>query len=425
MAQYTYEDDIDLRDLILKVWRGRWIIVGAVVVAAAVAFVYTTLTREPIYVAKVSMLPKTYALASGHELQPADYLPIFCRQSVLEKIATSYLSDASDTHEATSRLIDNALNVSIEVGKDQGTTPTALVVSMRHKDRATAIEMVREYIEVVQSEIASFASVLNNAELTTLEQNLKQRTDEYRAALDEQQAFIKTHDIETLRSRLSNRRSRLTAAEARVADLQSSIKVLTVSLEKGQAQLAKVDPLLVTRDVLDETYVKLVRQVSGDHDSSSIPNIERDNVNSVYTELLGTVLATERQLESAKTELANATNDVPALKAEIEALLGEIADAERMALELNIAVSRARSAYESAYAQYSSAVDIVRLENYTLAIVRDPWASTAPTGTSRLTTMALAAVLAAFVSVFGILFADYMRAGDRQASQIPTDTAAQ
>ena len=198
-----------------------------------------------------------------------------------------------------------------------------------------------------------------------------------------------------------------------------------MSLEKGQAQLAKVDPLLVTRDVLDETYVKLVRQVSGDHDSSSIPNIERDNVNSVYTELLGTVLATERQLESAKTELANATNDVPALKAEIEALLGEIADAERMALELNIAVSRARSAYESAYAQYSSAVDIVRLENYTLAIVRDPWASTAPTGTSRLTTMALAAVLAAFVSVFGILFADYMRAGDRQASQIPTDTAAQ
>ena len=87
--------------------------------------------------------------------------------------------------------------MSIEVGKDQGTTPTALVVSMRHKDRATAIEMVREYIEVVQSEIASFASVLNNAELTTLEQNLKQRTDEYRAALDEQQAFIKTHDIET------------------------------------------------------------------------------------------------------------------------------------------------------------------------------------------------------------------------------------
>ena len=40
-------------------------------------------------------------------------------------------------------------------------------------------------------------------------------------------------------------------------------------------------------------------------------------------------------------------------------------------------------------------------------------------------TMALAAVLAGFISVFGLLFADYMRSGKRTAMQAPADVVAQ
>ena len=287
------------------------------------------------------------------------------------------------------------------------------------------MEMTREYIRLVQSEIASLASQLNDEHLGLLERSLEIRTDEFQKALDDQQAFRKTHDIETLRSRLANRRSRLISAEVRIEDLQSSIKVLTVSLEHAQAQLAETDPLLVTKDVLDETSVKLFRQIAGDGDTSSIPYIEREHINPVYTQLLETVLTTQRQLESRKIELENAMNEASALREEIEALLDEIADAERKDLELDIAVSHARSAYESAYSQYNNAINAIRNESYTLTIITGPWASTRPVGTSRLMMMALAAVLAGFISVSGLLFAEYMRTGERQTAQPPTRAVAQ
>ncbi|HPZ55316.1 MAG TPA: Wzz/FepE/Etk N-terminal domain-containing protein [Bacillota bacterium] len=422
--QYPYEDEIDLRDLILKVWRGRWVIIGAVAIAVVVAFIYATFIREPAYEARVSILPNAYRLADGRALSSADYLPIFHKESILEKIVTEYMPDEPDVQKAIDKMI-NIIEVDVEVDPEQEVTPSALVVSMRHKDRATAMEMTREYIRLVQSEIASLASQLNDEHLGLLERSLEIRTDEFQKALDDQQAFRKTHDIETLRSRLANRRSRLISAEVRIEDLQSSIKVLTVSLEHAQAQLAETDPLLVTKDVLDETSVKLFRQIAGDGDTSSIPYIEREHINPVYTQLLETVLTTQRQLESRKIELENAMNEASALREEIEALLDEIADAERKDLELDIAVSHARSAYESAYSQYNNAINAIRNESYTLTIISGPWASTRPVGTSRLMMMALAAVLAGFISVSGLLFAEYMRTGERQTAQPPTRAVAQ
>lgn len=418
--QYPYEDEIDLRDLILKVWRGRWVIIGAVAIAVVVAFIYATFIREPAYEARVSILPNAYRLADGRALSHADYLPIFHKESILEKIVTEYMPDEPDVQKAIDKMI-NIIEVDVEVDPEQEVTPSALVVSMRHKDRATAMEMTREYIRLVQSEIASLASQLNDEHLGLLERSLEIRTDEFQKALDDQQAFRKTHDIETPRSRLANRRSRLISAEVRIEDLQSSIKVLTVSLEHAQAQLAETDPLLVTKDVLDETSVKLFRQIAGDGDTSSIPYIKQEHINPVYTQLLETVLTTQRQLESRKIELENAMNEASALREEIEALLDEIADAERKDLELDIAVSHARSAYESAYSQYNNAINTIRNESYTLTIISGPWASTRPVGTSRLMMMALAAVLAGFVSVFGLLFAEYMRADQRPSTE-PTQS---
>ncbi|MGB4717563.1 MAG: Wzz/FepE/Etk N-terminal domain-containing protein, partial [Bacillota bacterium] len=89
--QYPYEDEIDLRDLILKVWRGRWVIIGAVAIAVVVAFIYATFIREPAYEARVSILPNAYRLADGRALSHADYLPIFHKESILEKIVTEYM----------------------------------------------------------------------------------------------------------------------------------------------------------------------------------------------------------------------------------------------------------------------------------------------------------------------------------------------
>lgn len=411
--QHAYEDEIDLRDLILTVWRGRWIIIGAVAVAVIVAFVYATFVR--VYEAEISVLPSEFRLADGRSLNPSDYLPIFHKDSVLGRIAAKYMPDHPDIDAAIDSMVSS---IKVDINP-------ILTISMRHRDRATAMEMARDYIAIVQSELASLASQLNSEKLELLERDLKERTDELQAALDEQQSFRTTYDIETLRSRLSNRRSRLVSAEAQINDLESIIEVLAAQLERVRFQLGQTEPLLVTKDVLDETRVKLFRQITGDDGTPEIPYIDREHINPVYTQLLEMSLTAERQIESRKIELENATSEVAALRTEIDALLGEIADAERRDLELSLALSRARSLYDSAYSHYSSAVSTVKRQSYSLTIISGPWASTRPIGIGRLMTMALAAVLAGFISVFGLLFADYMRSGKRTAMQAPADVVAQ
>jgi len=421
--EHIYEDEIDLRDLILTVWRGRWIIIGAVAVAVIVAFVYATFVRERVYEAEISVLPSEFRLADGRSLNPSDYLPIFHKDSVLDRIAAKYMPDHPDIDAAIDSMV-SSIKVDIKTDRDQNASNPILTISMRHRDRATAMEMARDYIAIVQSELASLASQLNSEKLELLERDLKERTDELQAALDEQQSFRTTYDIETLRSRLSNRRSRLVSAEAQINDLESIIEVLAAQLERVRFQLGQTEPLLVTKDVLDETRVKLFRQITGDDGTPEIPYIDREHINPVYTQLLEMSLTAERQIESRKIELENATSEVAALRTEIDALLGEIADAERRDLELSLALSRARSLYDSAYSHYSSAVSTVKRQSYSLTIISGPWASTRPVGSGMLTTMVLAAVLAGFISVFGLLLADYMRGGERRTAQPPADAVA-
>lgn len=422
--QHAYEDEIDLRDLLLTVWRGRWIVMGAVAIAVIMAFVYATFVQERVYEAQVSVLSDTFRLADGRSLNPSHYSAVFYKESILEKIAARYMPDRPDT-DATIDSMLSSIKVDIKTGQNENASTSVLTISMRHKDRATAMGMARDYIALVQSELVSLASQLNNEKLELLGSDFRERTGEFQAALDDQQNFRETHDIETLRSRLSNRRSRLVSAEARINDLESSIEVLAAQLERVQSQLARTEPLLITKDVLDETRLKLFRQIADDDDTSAIPYIEREQVNPVYTQLLEMSFATERQIESRRIELENATREVAALKAEIDALLSEIAYAERRDLELSVALDLARDSYESAYSDYTSAVNAAKRQSYSLTIISGPWASTRPIGIGRLMTMALAAVLAGFISVFGLLFADYMRSGKRTAMQAPADVVAQ
>ncbi len=422
--QHIYEDDVDLRDLLLTVWRGRWIIIGAVAVAVIVAFIYATYVRERVYEAEVSVLPSEFRLADGRSLYPSDYLAVFHRESVLEKLATKYMPDHPNTDAAIDSMASN-IEVDIETDPDENAGNPVITISMSHRDRATAMEMARDYIVFVEAELVSLASQLNDGKLELLGRDLKERTDEYQAALDEQQSFKKAYDIETLRSRLSNRRSRLVSAEAQIKSLESSIEVLAAQLERVQSQLGQTEPLLVTKDVLDEARVKLFRQITDDDSTSEIPYIDREHINPVYTQLLELSLTTERQMESRRIELENATDEVTALRIEIDALLGEIAEIERRDLELSVALSHARSLYDSAYSQYSNAITTARRQSYALTTMSGPWASTRPVGVGRLMAIAFAAVLAGCVSVFGLLFADYMRDSWRHTKQPPADTAAQ
>ena len=101
------------------------------------------------------------------------------------------MPDRPDT-DATIDSMVSSINVDIKTGQNENASTSVLTISMRHKDRATAMGMARDYIALVQSELVSLASQLNDGKLELLGSDLKERTGEFQAALDDQQNFRET-----------------------------------------------------------------------------------------------------------------------------------------------------------------------------------------------------------------------------------------
>lgn len=421
MTRYTYEDEIDLRDLIMVVWQGRLWIILAVVVAAAAAFVYGTFMRDREYEATVSFLAPDYPLADGKTLRQADYLPLFRSESIARILVGRHSLAPSDSD--VERAV-HALLSSIEV-KSQANS-SVVVVSLRNKDRTVALDILRDYASLVQSEVASWATETNEDYLERVGSAVEVRKSAYHAALDDVRAFGAVSDLSGLRALLWVRQTRMLAADRQVHALESTMQSLKASLERAQSQLAETPQTVVVRDVLDEASAGLLGQHGiGDRTQANAVAIEREQVNPVYTSLLELVYSSQRELDSSEAELGAITKQRSVLNEEIETLRQLLAEVEQQDARLSAAVERAKTEYDTVVSRYSTALSAVNGIDYKIAVVNGPIASISPVGPGRLTIMALAVVLVGFVSVFGVLFAEYMRSGERRAVPPPADTVAQ
>lgn len=422
MTRYTYEDEIDLRDLIMVVWQGRLWIILAVVVAAAAAFVYGTFMRDREYEATVSFLAPDYPLADGKTLRQADYLPLFRSESIARILVGRHSLAPSDSD--VERAV-HALLSSIEV-KSQANS-SVVVVSLRNKDRTVALDILRDYASLVQSEVASWATETNEDYLERVGSAVEVRKSAYHAALDDVRAFrVVSEDLSGLRTLLSDRQSRVLAADKQIYSLESTMESLKASLEQAQSQLTATPQTIIVQDVLDEASVGLLGQHGiGDRTQANAVAIEREQVNPVYTRLLELVYSSQRELDSSEAELGAITKQRSVLNEEIETLRQLLAEVEQQDARLSAAVERAKTEYDTVVSRYSTALSAVNGIDYKIAVVNGPIASISPVGPGRLTIMALAVVLVGFVSVFGVLFAEYMRSGERRAVPPPTDTVAQ
>lgn len=422
MTRYTYEDEIDLRDLIMVVWQGRLWIILAVVVAAAAAFVYGTFMRDREYEATVSFLAPDYPLADGKTLRQADYLPLFRSESIARILVGRHSLAPSDSD--VERAV-HALLSSIEV-KSQANS-SVVVVSLRNKDRTVALDILRDYASLVQSEVASWATETNEDYLERVGSAVEVRKSAYHAALDDVRAFrVVSEDLSGLRTLLSDRQSRVLAADKQIYSLESTMESLKASLEQAQSQLTATPQTIIVQDVLDEASVGLLGQHGiGDRTQANAVAIEREQVNPVYTRLLELVYSSQRELDSSEAELGAITKQRSVLNEEIETLRQLLAEVEQQDARLSAAVERAKTEYDTVVSRYSTALSAVNGIDYKIAVVNGPIASISPVGPGRLTIMALAVVLVGFVSVFGVLFAEYMRSGERRAVPPPADTVAQ
>ena len=422
LTQYTYEDEIDLRDLILVIWRGRLWIILAVLVAAVAAFAYATFIKDPVYEATMSFLAPDYRLANGSTLRQADYLPLFRKESIAIKLVNRHGLALSDSSMDVERAVDRLLS-DLEV-KPQSNS-SLVVVTLKHKDRALALDILRDYMDIIQYEVAPLAAGLNGGYLERVETALEARKSAYQTALNRLKEFEFSSNLSGLRASLDDRQTRLIEADKQIHALESTIASLEATLEQAEGQIAETPQTIVVRDILDEASIGLLAQHDLGHPvPAGAVAIEREKVNPVYINLLDLMYSSRRQLDSSKARLDTITDQRAALAEEIESIKQSLTEAERQYAMLSAEAEQARTDYDIVVSSHASALNAIEGIDYKIAVVSAPWASTSPAGPGRMMITALAVVLAGFVSVFGVLFVEYMRSGEQRATQLPTDTIA-
>lgn len=419
MTQYTYDDDMTLRELVVIIWQGRWWIIFAVLVAVVAAFVYATYVRAPVYEASVSFLAPDHRLADGRTLRQSDYLPLFRKESIAAELVHRYDLASASIDSAIGRLLAS-------IDPRPQSNSSVVVVSLRHEDRDTALNILRDYASLVQSEVMSFTAGIDAGYLRRIEDAFRACASEYEGALSDRTKFEMTHNISGLRASLQSRQARLAGVEQRIDNLKSTIESGKATIEEIQREIAETQPLILVRDVLDAADAALLSQRDlGDLGQMGALAIQREEVNPIYTSLLDLMYASQRQLNASKAELEVVESQEPVLSKEIEAVRQRLAEAEEQYAILSTTVDHAKARYDEAASLRASVRSTVDSTNYEIIVVSDPWASTAPVGPGRLRIVALAVVVAELVSVFVVLFADYMRSSSRRPIQPPTGTIAQ
>ena len=419
MSQYTYDDDMTLRELVMIIWQGRWWIILSVLVTAAAASVYATYMRDPVYKASVSFLAPDYRLAEGRTLRQSDYLPLFRKVSIAEELVHRYGLASADMDSAISSLL-----ASIDLRTESSSS--VVVVSLQHEDRATALSMLRDYASLVRSEVMSFAAGIDEGYLRRVEDAFQACAAEYEAALGDRTKFEVTSNLSGLRASLQSGQARLASIEQRMDNLKSAVESLRTTLEEAQRQVAETQPLVLVKDVLDTADASLLAQRDlGNPDQTSTLAIQREQVNPVYANLLDLMYTSQRQLHASKAELAVIEEQKPALSKEVDSLRQRLAEAEERYAMLSTAINHAKTRYDEAASLRASVWSTVASINNEIMVVSGPWASNDPVGPGRLRIVALAVVLAEFVSVLGVVFGEYMRSGRQRLTQPPTGTITQ
>ena len=120
--QYLRDDEIDLREAFLVLWRGRWTIVALVIVAALAAGVGGRILITPSYETEATLLimPPTYQSAINPEPLPLQtYQALALTPSIAnEVIDRLQLEDAKGTELAASSVLKA---ISAEISAPQGT----------------------------------------------------------------------------------------------------------------------------------------------------------------------------------------------------------------------------------------------------------------------------------------------------------------
>ena len=411
--QRYYDDEIDLRELVLTLWQGRWVIITLTLVAALTAFTISKWVLPEKYeaMAYVSITEPMLQFAETSEISISAKLPdiasateLASNQALLEKVTASpevaYLWDAEK--DALQDMVTAAT-----VGKDQ----LRLEVSDTSPERAALLANI--WAEQVAEQINLLYGV--DAIAQTLEFQVSQAKEDYAQTQSALEDELSQNKLDALNAQLGRIKGDLSCVLARgsaATRILEDLQVLEESLQKtGGTSLSLGDALSLT--TLQQRASSSQICASG----TQSPQLQIGNetlVGIALSDALETISQLRDALQIQQPLLAG---EQARLEAEIPSLRSDFAKAEYQLKQRTRARDQSQELYTALLEQQSRIATILITSGKVATVSAPAIAPDEKSSPKTLMNTALAGILGLMLGVFWVFVAGWWQGSDTESKK--------
>ena len=414
-APYQDDDEIDLMDLFMALWKQKWVIVicAALFVAAGTTFALLT---PKTYEAKTTLLilpPISRELTddknSGGQMFSSEiYKDLALAQDLLNDVIAEVYSGTEQPDAAAAQ---RNMSVSVNKASEKDTTgklPFTLSVSLKGEDPAALTSFLSSWITHFTRRNAQLFSTRGTQSFEYISENFEIVKKDLKAAEDKLADYRKQHPIDFLENTL-------TTLKTLNKNYQEDISFKKRTLVSREAELIalkeliKEEPeiIILNRSPSNEMLLNVPRGTDS-HKNENL--IFRDEVINVRHSILRNMITfAETEVQSLKASIADLEQHLKATEKEFnekQVLLVEskknIQRLEREEKALNDAYTNLAKKFQETRIAAAEAADPIR-------VIEQPVLPTSPVAPRKTLIVALSGVLGLFIGIFAALIVNMVK----------------
>ena len=417
------EDEIDLRQLIQTLWRGRNTIIAVTLAALLASGVVSFFIMTPVYEAETTLLvvaPPPLELSPATEadinyiLRAASRFPQFTVETYKNEVTNPQVLDRVIAHLGLDSTREElARQVRAEYVKDSN----LLRIKVSHSDPAKAAETANALVAELRSHLGEMNQKVQSRSRAFLEEEMKTAEVNMREALAQLEEFLsQPRGVDELQREVEAKTAQLTEFKTRVGELDIQVRALEASIRENERELEALPPTIkVQKTVLDDPLLESALSSGGTSVSALAGlKLEAEEVNEARVELARTLGENRVALAGLKAEKNALEDSVVHLAGELSGLQKELAQKRVKLEELQQRADVFKSAYMAFSKKYEESVmaESGRFVEGSFVVASPAFEPAEPARPRKLLNLSVAGVLGMMVGVMVAFGAEYWRASE-------------
>lgn len=424
------EEEINLRELIEVLLKGKVIIAAITAVAVLISGVLSFFVLTPTYQAKTTIMvnqPNIQPTESDSSVSiildtlsqyPAMNLETYRTQvtnpEILQKVISKIDFEVEGEEDEEISLTRFANKISVQNVADTN----LLEIAVTDAEPAKAAEIAN----VLTHEFITFVNEQNKLRMeqsaSILQAQMEVENEKLEAAVAEMQDFLaQSPGVEELSRDISSKLSMLTNFKTSLVNKELELEQLNTSLNEAKQELANTpQTLTVKKSVIDDPLLSGLIKDTDAKDTTALSDIslETGELNPVYLNLTQRISSNNISIAQTETELLGLKREIDVITGQLEELQKEYAEKITIHEQLEQKVNTLRSTYRAFANKYEETRIAASAEmgDNTVSIMASAQIPENPIAPNKKLNVAIAGVLGIMIGVFTVFFREFWKNSD-------------